>query len=131
MLKSFITCKTSTGPRRKILHEETWNAASYVCWQSVQGPCRVLFENCRCSWNKSSWPSDLNFFSETFPIFIAQHQKRNQGVRGNNFAGAESLWGTKKLQQCHKHFSKQDICFRKTSGSNIGAPNVFLGPGAI
>jgi len=73
MWERFITCKTSTGPRRKNLHEEAWNAASDLCWQSVQDPCRTLFENCRCSWNRSSWPSDLNFFlfSENFPTFIA------------------------------------------------------------
>jgi len=36
------------------LHEETWNASSNLCWQSVQDPCRIVFENCRCSWNRSS-----------------------------------------------------------------------------
>jgi len=41
------------------LHEETWNAASNLCWQPAQDPCRILFENCRCSWNRSSWRSDL------------------------------------------------------------------------
>jgi len=57
------------------LHEETWNAASNLCWQSVQDPCGrpIVFENCRCSWNRSSWRSALKIcvFSEKFPIFIA------------------------------------------------------------
>jgi len=57
------------------LHEETWNALSNLCWQSVQDPCRIVFENCRCSWNRSSWRSDskICLLSENFPIFIAQH----------------------------------------------------------
>jgi len=41
------------------LHEETWNTAGNLCWQSVQDPCRIVFENCRCSWNRSSWRSNL------------------------------------------------------------------------
>jgi len=64
---------------------------------------------------------------------------RNEGVQGwRNSPGAESLWGrrmtaasAKMPQQCHKYFLEQRICFRKTSGSNMGAPNLFLAPGAI
>jgi len=41
------------------LHEETWNATSNLCWQSVQDPCSIAFENCRCSWNRSSWRWDM------------------------------------------------------------------------
>ena len=71
------------------LHEETWNAASNLCWQSVQDPCRMLFENCRCLWNRSLWLSDLKIclFSEHFPIFIAYHQRRNEGGKGAQFRG--------------------------------------------
>jgi len=38
------------------LHEETWNAASNLCCQFVQALCgrpNIVFENCRCSWNRS------------------------------------------------------------------------------
>jgi len=65
------TCGAGIEMTQK-LHEETWNAVSNLCWQSVQDPCRILFENCRCSWNRSSWRSDLKvcLFSENFPIFI-------------------------------------------------------------
>jgi len=41
------------------LQEETWIAANNFCWQSVQNPCRVVFENCRCLWNRSSWRLDM------------------------------------------------------------------------
>jgi len=66
-------------------------------------------------------------------------QRRNEGGQGgHNSPGAESLWGRRmtvggadKSQQCHKYFLQQHICFRKTSGSNMGAPNLFLAPGAI
>jgi len=58
------------------LHEETWNAAINLYCQSMQALCgrpNIAFENCRCSWNRSSWRSDLKIclFSENFPIFIA------------------------------------------------------------
>jgi len=42
--------------------------------------------------------------SEYFPIFIAYHQRRNEGGKGAQFLGAESLWGAKKFQQYHEHF---------------------------
>jgi len=58
--KTFIISKTNTGPRRRNawdrhgsgteLHEETWNAACYLYWQSMLDPCLIVFENCRCSW---------------------------------------------------------------------------------
>jgi len=41
------------------LHEETWNDANNLCWQSVHDPCRILFENRRCLWNRSSWRLDM------------------------------------------------------------------------
>jgi len=40
-------------------HEEARIAASNVCWQSVQDQCRTVFENCRCSWNRRLWRSEL------------------------------------------------------------------------
>jgi len=57
-------------------------------------------------------------------------QKRNEG---GNTPGAKSLWGrwitaggAEKSQQCRNYFPQQHICFRKISGSNMGAPNLFL-----
>ena len=69
------------------LHEETWNAASNRCCQSVQALCgrpNIVFENRRCSWNRSWWRSDLKIclFSENFAIFISLHQRRNERSRG-------------------------------------------------
>jgi len=66
------------------LYEETWNAASNLPWQSVSNPCRIVFENCRCSWNRSSWRSHLKIclFSENFLIVIAHHQGHNDGGQG-------------------------------------------------
>jgi len=60
-------------------------------------------------------------------------QGRNEGARGGrNYPGAESLWGRQKIPTLsHVHSSIQYICFRKTSGSKIGAPNLHLGPSAI
>jgi len=57
-----------------------------------------------------------------------------RGEGGHNSSGAESLWerrmtagGAEKSQQCHKYFF-QYSCFRKTSNSNMGAPNLLLAP---
>ena len=48
------------------------------------------------------------------------------GKRGTILRALNHCGGAEKSQQCHKHF-----CFRKTSGSNMGAPNLLLAPGAI
>jgi len=51
---------------------------------------------------------------------------------GHNSLGAESLWGRHKVPTMSQILSSvQYICFRKTSGSNMGPPNLLLGPGAI
>jgi len=44
------------------IHEKKRNAVSNLCCQSVQDPCRIVFENCWCAWNRSSWCSDLKKF---------------------------------------------------------------------
>ena len=66
-----------------------------VC--ATASPWRISFENCRCSWNRSSWGWNLKIclFSENFSIFIAHHQGRYEGVKGHNSPGAESLRGAK------------------------------------
>jgi len=67
-----------------------------------------------------------------------------RGARGRNSMGAESLWGCwntaggtewwwwrQKVQTISQALSLQYICFRKTSGSNMGALNLILAPSAI
>jgi len=62
---------------------------------------------------------------------------RNEGARGRNYPGAESPWrwntagGQKIPTMPHVYSSMQYICFRKTSGSKMGAPNLHLAQGAI
>ena len=66
------------------------------------------------------------------------------GQRGRNSTGAESLWGTEILRERQMIVgapkspnnvtsisSIQYICFRKNSGSNMGALNLLLAPGTI
>jgi len=60
------------------------------------------------------------------------------GQGGRNSLGAESLWVAESLQGRRKVpkmsqvlSSIQWICFRKSSGSNMGASNLLLAPGAI
>jgi len=50
----------------------------------------------------------------------------------NHYGGAESLRGRRKVTAMSQVLSSiQCICFRKTSGSNMGAPTHFLATGAI
>jgi len=58
-------------------------------------------------------------------------------TRGAQFPGAESLWGRRmtggrrKVSTMSQVLSSiQYICFRKISGSNMGAPNLLLALGA-
>jgi len=46
---------------------------TFVCSHSVEDPCRIMFENCRCSWNRCWWRSGMKicWFPENIPIFIA------------------------------------------------------------
>jgi len=41
------------------LYKETWITANNLCWQSVQNTWRIVFENCRCLWNRTSWRLDM------------------------------------------------------------------------
>ena len=90
---------------------------------------------------KTDQETELNLVT----VEWSRRQGRNEGARGtisrtqNHYGGGESLreapnecWSAEKSQQCHKYFSSmQYICFQKTSGSSIGAPNLLLTPGAI
>ena len=72
-------------------------------------------------------------------------QGRNEGARMRNYPGAKSLLGALKYcggaewlrgrqivpTMSHVHSAIQYICFRKTSGSKMGEPNLLLAPGAI
>ena len=61
---------------------------------------------------------------------ISRGATRGQG--GRNYPGAKSLWGRQKVPtMSHVHSSIQYVCFRKTPGSKMGAPNLFFAPGAI
>ena len=59
-------------------------------------------------------------------------QGRKEGARGRNYPGAEWLRGRLKIPTMSRvHSSILYICFRKTSGSKMGAPNLHLAQGAI
>ena len=56
----------------------------------------------------------------------------NEGASGHNSPGAESLRGRREVPTILQVSSLvQYICFRKNSGSNMGAPNLLLAPGVI
>jgi len=65
------------------------------------------------------------------------NQGRNDGGQGAQFPGpritmrAMNDCGAPKSPSNVTRTSVQNICLRKTSGSNTGAPNLPLGPGAI
>jgi len=57
-----------------------------------------------------------------------------RGGKGAQFSGAPNhCGGSKSHNNVISTFFKTVgcICFRKISGSNMGAPNLFLSPGAI
>jgi len=64
---------------------------------------------------------------------VSYNQGRNEwGQAEGNSPSAESLQGCQKAPTMSQVFSSIEyICFRKTSGSNIGAPNLLFVPGAI
>jgi len=72
-------------------------------------------------------------------IITTPDQGRNNGGQegtipwaSNHYGGAESVRGPQKVPKMSQVLSSiQYICFRKTSGSNMGAPNLLLAPGAI
>jgi len=57
------------------------------------------------------------------------YQGRNEGGQeGKNSSSVESLWGRRKVPTMSQAVSSiQYIYFRKTSGSNMGAPILLLG----
>jgi len=70
-------------------------------------------------------------------VAARSNQGRNDGGEGARFPGrritmkALNDCGAPKSPNNVTRPSIQCICFRKTSGSNIWAPNLLLGPGAI
>jgi len=68
-----VRAKKTRGTGIKVTRKKR-NAASNLSWQSVglQDPCRIVFENFRCAWNRSSWHSDLKIclFSKNFPSLL-------------------------------------------------------------
>jgi len=73
------------------------------------------------------------------PSESSTNQGRNEGGKGvtisrapNHYGGAERLRGRRKVPTISQVLSStQCICFRMTSGSKMGAPNLLLAPGAI
>jgi len=56
---------------------------------------------------------------------------RNDGGEEAQFPGRRITMKAPKSPNNVTSTSVQYICFRKTSGSNMGAPNLLLTPGAI
>jgi len=104
------------------------------CWQSVQDPRRIVFENCRCSWNRSSWSSDLKFFHFRKIFQFLLHKTRNvtKGGKGAQFAGAQSLWGTKIHNNVTSTFFKtvhllpKDLRFEHGGAELVSSPTRHL-----
>jgi len=64
-------------------------------------------------------------------VAARSNQGRNDEGQGAQFPGRRITMRAPKSPDNITRTSLQYICFRKTSGSNIGAPNLLLAPGAI
>jgi len=64
-------------------------------------------------------------------VAALRNRGRNDGGQGAWFPGRQITMSTPKSLTNITRTSVQYICFRKTSGSNTGAPNLLLAPGAI
>jgi len=81
---------------------------------------------------KPKLPKVLTYMVASFRTWLSAHPGRIEGGMGgtiprtpNHYWGAEWLRGTPKSPNNVQVLSSiQWICFRKTSGSNIGAPNL-------
>ena len=81
----------------------------------------------------------LNSFIQVQNNICASTGHNEGGKGGHSSLGVESLWGVLNDYGWHRKVPTtsqavsaiQHICFRKTSGSNIGAPHLLLTPGTI
>jgi len=90
---------------------------------------------------KQKLPKVLTYVVARFRTWLSAQGRKEGGHGGHNSPGTELLLerqmttgSAEKSKQCHNSqllSSIQWICFRKTSGSNIGASNLLLVPGAI
>jgi len=64
-------------------------------------------------------------------VAARSNQGRNDGGQGARFLGHQTTMRAPKSPNNVTRTSVQYICFRKTSGSNTGSPNLLLAPGAI
>jgi len=64
-------------------------------------------------------------------VAARSNQGRNDGEQGAQFPGLRITMRAPKSPNNVTRTSMQYICFRNTSGSNIGAPNLLVAPGAI
>jgi len=72
----------------------------------------------------------IQFRLGTSPVIMAGFVGLARGVtKGAKFPGRRTTARLTTISQVLS--SIQYICFRKTSGSNMGAPNLLLAPGAI
>ena len=97
-------------------------------------PWRVVFENYRCSWNRSSLGSDFKIclFSVHFPIFIAHHQGVKRRGKGGAIPRAPNHCGGGKKSQSHKHFLQyntllaRDLRFKHGGAKFVSCPRRYL-----
>jgi len=64
-------------------------------------------------------------------VAARSNQGRNDGGQGRRFPGRQIIMRAPKSPNNVIRTSVQYICFRKSSGSNTGAPNLLLAPGAV
>jgi len=116
------------------LYEETWNAASNLCWRSVKDPCRIVSKNCRRSWNRSSWHTDLKifYFQKIFWFLLHNTADVMNGGKGAQLPGRRNTAGEK----IHKnvistflktvHLLQKDLKFEHVGAKCVSCPRLHL-----
>jgi len=76
-----------------------------------------------------SLAAKLPFLSDPEVYYVKTMGVTRVEQGGHNPLG--TCGGAENSQQCSTYLLQQYICFRETSGSNMGAPNSFIASGAI
>jgi len=82
--------------------------------------------------SRQAWFTSWKLMKKNKQDFLWKSSPNRKGARRAQYPVSRiTAEGAEKSQQCCKYFLQQHACFRTTLGSNMGASNSLLAPGAI